>query len=98
MVQVLEKIPSFGEQIGRSIGQGASEGISSVISSRQKMQDLAKENEAIKRETGIDLSGITNEDQRKIAFSQALQGQQKEQLLNRKGDLLKGIFSPNDSG
>jgi len=83
MVQVLEKIPSFGEQIGRSIGQGTSEGISSVISSRQKMQELAKENEEIYKHTGFRLTSIDPE-MRKKEFEIKLQGQQKE--LERSGD------------
>lgn len=77
MVQVLQKVPTFGEEFGRAIGQGASQGIESGLDSRRKMKELAQENEDIFNATGIKIISKDPE-LRKMEFSEALKGKQKE--------------------
>ena len=56
---VLPKIPSFGEEISRglgaALGQGATSSIEALIGKKQQ----SKENEALKRLTGQDFSGMS---------------------------------------
>jgi hypothetical protein len=56
---------------------------------QQAMQKLAQENDAIKRETGIDMSGITDPNQRKAYFTEQLQGirEQKNKGLDFQNDI-----------
>jgi len=85
MVLVLPKVPSFGEEFGRAIGQGAGAGLMSGLEARQSKKKLAEENEAIKRELGINLTGITDPDARKAYVSEQLKrgSQQQQQSLAR---------------
>ena len=73
MVTILPKVKSFGEAIGANAGQGLGQGISEGI-------DLARENAAIKKNFGVDLSGVTNPQSRQQILAQELQyGRQRRQ-------------------
>lgn len=80
MVQIIDRKPSFGEQFGRAVGTGAGQGLQSGLENQRKMKELALENEAIFKETGINLAGITDPDQRKSRFQEEIQKRRDEQL------------------
>jgi len=72
MVQVLQRSPSFGEQIGGAIGQGLGKGLSEGADRYRQKKLLSEENAAIKKEYGIDLSGITDPNTRQIVLADSL--------------------------
>lgn len=76
MVQVLPanrtKAPTFLESLGAGMGQAIPGAVEDYFQKRNQKQQMAQENETAKR-MGIDLSGITNPDMRKMAFSQAME-------------------------
>jgi hypothetical protein len=78
MIQVLPEIKSFGQEFAGAVGKGAGEGFSAAMESKKKMEEQDKENEAIFRETGIDLSGIIDDKKRQEAFKIELEGRQKK--------------------
>lgn len=92
MVQVLEEAPSFGSLFGRAIGQGAGEGLTSAMQKKQKMAQLAKEDEEIFNSTGINLRGILDPELRKARFTEELKGKNKEALLDKKQGFLSEIL------
>lgn len=84
MVQVLPAVPTFGSEFGRAIGTGAGQAFSEHMKKKQQLSQLKAENEQIKKETGIDLSGIIDPDMRKAKFVEELKGIQKEKLFSEK--------------
>jgi len=82
MVQVLPKVRSFGEEIGGALGKGAGLGFAEAMQSREEKKKLEEENKAILRETGIDLSGVSDPEARKAAFVQKLKEQAPQKPLN----------------
>jgi hypothetical protein len=81
MTLVLNKVPTFGEEFGRAVGEGAGQGISSGLDNRQKLAQMRQENEAIKTNFGIDLSGIVDPNERKSILVDALKGRQEQDLM-----------------
>lgn len=86
MVQILparQKQPSFLESLGAGIGQALPGAVQGYFDKKKQAEVMTQENEAAKR-MGIDLSGITNPEMRKTAFSQALesplQGAQRKKI------------------
>lgn len=80
MVLLLPKVSSFGEEFGRAFGGGLGAGVSEGLQSRQQAKQLAQENAQIKKEYGIDLTGINNPEHRKAVLVSELQGRRKEDL------------------
>lgn len=82
---------SFGERLGMALGQAGQafgQAYPKMLSERESLSNLQKENEASKR-MGIDLSGIQDPELRKLAFSQALQGRREEEKFGRESELSK---------
>lgn len=98
-MNIIPKVPSFGEEFARSVGQGLSQGASSAMNSYTKKKELEKENAAIMAETGVNLAGITDPDQRKYVFSEQIKAKQdkakktNESLADKAGyDTIKDRF------
>lgn len=83
MVQVLPKVSSFGESFGAALGGGLGEGAA-------KGYKLARENEAIKREYGVDLSGITDPQTRAQIMGQELVYGRKQKQAEASGKVNYG--------
>lgn len=98
MVQIIERRPSFGENIGRALGKGAGEGIEQGLASRQRAQQLAGENEQIKQQLGIDLTGISDPEQRREFVKQKLTGQRESQLETDKEKRRKNLIREVEGG
>lgn len=82
MVQVLPRVTSFGEEIGRAIGAGAGQGLESALASKKLSKQMEQENRSAEK-LGINLRGITNEKARAKAFEAAFKRQQEEQFLEK---------------
>lgn len=86
MVQVLEKVPGFAEQMGLGVGKLAGEAIGSYFGGRIQGQQLAKENEYLKENYGVDLTGITNPTTRSQIIADELKyGRMKRQAAGTEG-------------
>lgn len=99
MVQILPRIPTFGERIGAGLGAGLSEAFSKIpeyLTEKKKQEEefrkMAKENEALKR-FGIDLTDISSPQARSQAIGLALQGKTPEQMQKQEADLLPKMRS-----
>jgi hypothetical protein len=91
MVQFVEnaKQPklSTAQQLGRGLGaagESLAQSYSERLQGQKRQQELQEENEAIMRETGIDMSGITGQKQREEYFKQAIQGKREKELEGNK--------------
>jgi len=86
MVQVLERNPSFGSQIGRSLGEGLGSAFGNAIGGGvQGYQDKKNSDKfarAFKERTGMDLSEYPPEIQQEFA-KQFSKYQAQEQMFNR---------------
>ncbi len=85
MVQVLPQLQqqrkkSFMEQIGGGVGNA----LGSFAEYKQMQQEREAENEAVKQQYGIDLTGISDPKQRAQAFQMAMQDQYSQQEQARK--------------
>lgn len=83
MVQIIKsnRPESVGETFGKAfsnLGQAGAEAIMSQYQQKQNQSQLDQENQAIFRETGIDLRGINDQKSREEAFKQALMGKQNQ--------------------
>ena len=67
---------SFGQKLNQGVGRGLEIG-SQLMGEYQKKQQMAQSNEALAKQYGIDLSGISDPEERKIILQQTLQGQNK---------------------
>jgi len=93
MVQVLsrENRPSFSSQFAQQLGQGVGSGIGQGIEQIIKSSQARKENEALKRLTGEDFSGILDQDLKYslinslIKRQQSAQGEQNELTPYKEG-------------
>lgn len=90
---------TFGSRLGAQVSSGLNRGFERaretaerLRSSKQNQAAQERENQAIAERFGIDLSGITNPDERKIIMKEALQGQMKQGLMGQKQDFLSKIF------
>lgn len=72
----------FGEAFG-NLGQAAGQAIPQYYREKQQQQQTQQENEAYKRLTGHDLTGLSPEARQK-AFGELMQGQNQTQLQNLK--------------
>jgi hypothetical protein len=75
MVQVLERKPSFGEQMARGGGQALGSALTGGVEGYMQK----KENEALKEQLGIDLAGINDPDMRKQIIGNMLKGQSPDE-------------------
>lgn len=81
MIQVIEaaapKRNMWGE-VGSQLAGGIAEGYEKSQEKKKQAAQLSQENEAIKKNYGIDLSGIKNPETRKIIISEQLKSQGKQ--------------------
>jgi hypothetical protein len=86
MVQIIpaSERTSFSSMLGQQLGSGLTAGVSEGLNVKKKMQMLAKENEAIKNNFGIDLTNVVDPEKRKIILQQQLQGQRENQSYLQK--------------
>lgn len=75
MVTILPPVESFGSALGRTIGQTGGNAFSDIIKGRQQRAQMQQENAQIKKQTGVDLSGITDPNERKAILVESLRGQ-----------------------
>lgn len=61
MVQIVQRPKSSGDRLAQGIFQGAAQGTQDVADLLLKRQADAKENEALKKATGLDLAGVSPE-------------------------------------
>jgi len=87
--------PTFAQKLNLGVGRGLDIASDLMRSSEQKKL-MQQENEASKR-LGIDLTGIQDPKLRQEAVKYALQGQMKENLLNKKQEFLGNVFGGNRS-
>jgi hypothetical protein len=103
MVQILPA-NSFGSQFGRAIGSGLGQGFAGGMESADQKRQLAQEetkknklineeNEQIKNELGIDLSGILSPEMRKAYVAEHLRGLNKQRQQQDKQDFLTNLFN-----
>jgi hypothetical protein len=102
MVKILPKVPGFGERLGAALGGGLGGGFQQGISKAQEfanqiqlekekrklsVEDLGPENEILKQNYGIDLTGIKDPATRKIIISEGIkqQGAAREEEKATKG-------------
>ena len=93
MIQIIPAAKTFGSQFGSNLGKGLAEGFERGREQKSFSEQISKENDAIKKNFGIDLTGINDPKQRQEIVSQILQGQQKESMLNKKEDFLSNLFN-----
>ena len=91
MIQIIPAAKTFGSQFGSNLGKGLAEGFERGREQKSFSEQISKENDAIKKNFGIDLTGINDPKQRQEIVSQILQGQQKESMLNKKEDFLSNL-------
>lgn len=89
------KRPSTGELLARGLSQGVDAGLGAYTEMAQKQQQMAQENKAVQQLTGMDLSGITDPDQRKAVITELVKQQGKQQRLGQTQDFLSKIFGGN---
>lgn len=101
MVQILQAKPrketGSADAFMQAFATGL-EGYSQAQQQKQFQQQMMKENEAVKRNFGIDLSGINNPDQRKLIIGEMLKGQQKKMLQQEKQEFLDKLFGGGTLG
>lgn len=92
-MQIIPRIQkqSFGEKVSRGIGRGLEMG-SQMMQQRQVHQQMQQENEAIKKLTGIDPTGINDPKMRQDLLATALQGQSQQGQQSKKQDFLNQLF------
>jgi hypothetical protein len=69
-----------GQKLGQAIGAGL-ESAQKIYEGYQEKEKSAQENQAIKKQTGLDLSGITDPKTRQAIIAEALKGQRKKAEL-----------------
>lgn len=96
MVQVLPgrtRGPSFGDQILHGAASGAVDYLEQSNEKKRLSALESRENEALKK-MGLDAAGLSA-DQKKVALSEMLKGQNKRALLGEKQDFLSNLFNGN---
>ncbi len=83
----------MGALLGRGLSEGFSEGMGQKLRGRQQ----AEENRAIAEKFGVDLTGVTSPEERKIILQQALQGQTKENIFQERQKNFTDILLENES-
>lgn len=80
MVQIIKenRKPTFLEDLAPGI-QRAMQTANEYLQRRNQMQQLQQENEALKQQYGIDLSGISDPNQRKALIADMLSGRRNQQ-------------------
>lgn len=74
MVTVLPPVESFGAALGRTLGSTAGDTFANIIQSRRQRSQQEQENREIQQRLGVDLTGVTDPDQRKAIMVEALKG------------------------
>ena len=87
MVQILEVVPTFGEEFGRAVGQGAAK-ISPLWNHARKCVNWRKKMKEVYQATGIRLKS-TNPKMREIELTQGLKSKYKEQ--QQEGDFARRL-------
>ncbi len=59
MVQILPEAPNFSSQMGRGLGSALARGLGSGVKSLFQSRANSREDEAVKRLTGMDVSGLS---------------------------------------
>lgn len=96
MVQIIPARRDYVSESLREFNQsGAAERFSQHFKNKESKKQLAEENKAIKDRFDIDLSSITNPDDRKIIMTEMLKRQGKEDLLNKKSQLFDQFLNPD---
>lgn len=95
MLQVVKnaKPKSSSEQFGEIFGKSASTGLESFLSARKErnkkqedQEELKKANESIKKNYGIELSGVKDPEMRKLLISESLKGQNQQKKYDIDND------------
>ncbi len=85
MVQIIQekRNPSLSERFSRALGVGL-EGAQNLMQQHEQKKLAAQSNQEIAKKFGIDLSGITNPEERKLLLQDALQGRSSQELETKK--------------
>lgn len=93
IIPAAQRRPSVGQRLSNAVGTGLQAG-NQLVQQHQQKQKEEQENQYIKDNFGIDLTGISNPETRKAIFTEQLKGKSKENLLNQKtqkfGEILGG--------
>ncbi len=98
MVQVLQKVPTFSEQLGQTIGSSVGKGFHDTINARQQEKSqLAEKNklDLLGKELGIEGLGQYSPDVQKVLISETLKNQGKQNRLGEQQGFLSKIFGQN---
>lgn len=87
MVQILPKVESFGSQVGKSLGGGLGQGFNESMDIARQEKLLRLENEALKKNYGIELGNIRSPDIRNQLASTAIARNAK----NKQIESLQGL-------
>ena len=90
-MHILPARRTFGAEFGRALGAGASEGLEEGLKRTKLKQTEKKENERIKEEFGVDLTGMSPET-KKAYIAEALKGAGAKGLAKFKEEQKRGTF------
>lgn len=95
----MQIIPARKDYVGESLREfnesKAPERFAQHFKNKESKKRLDEENKAIKDRFDIDLSNITNQDDRKIIMTEMLKRQGKEDLLNKRSQLIGNALGSN---
>lgn len=83
-IQILDRPESTGQKFAKAFAKGSTAASQLIPEHIMKKEQVATENQAILKATGIDLTGIIDPEQRQEAFKQALIGKREADLESEK--------------